>query len=115
MTPYGRGKYGNGRSLTPTESGLLRLLSPSGFVTGHVVSTGKDRPAGCPTNYKIDLAHPGAKIAIEIDGSSHKGRAASDARKDSVLVSKGWRVLRFPEGCDLSAASRACIDLLSRR
>jgi hypothetical protein len=47
--------------------------------------------------YKVDVAHAGMKIAIEVDGGSHcclKVRNL-DAKKDAALRSLGWTVLRF--------------------
>ena len=32
---------------------------------------------------------------IELDDSSHKGRADRDARRDALLKSAGYRVLRY--------------------
>jgi very-short-patch-repair endonuclease len=44
--------------------------------------------------FVVDLAVPAAKLAIEVDGASHAGRAAADARRDRKLARLGWRVLR---------------------
>lgn len=114
MSAYGRGSGGNGRPPTQSESEMLSRLEAEGFVANHVVTTGKDRPKGSPNSYKIDLAHPSKKIAIEIDGSSHRGREAADARKTFFLRSQGWTVLRFQVPFDFDEASRRCI-LLSRQ
>ena len=50
-----------------------------------------------PNHYKVDLAIPEKKIAIEVDGSSHKTKKWKflDKRKTEVLNSLGWKVLRF--------------------
>jgi very-short-patch-repair endonuclease len=45
--------------------------------------------------FVADLAVPGAKLIIEVDGRSHAGRAARDARRDRKLARHGWRVLRL--------------------
>lgn len=47
--------------------------------------------------YFIDFAFVDLKIAVEIDGSQHlnSDRKASDKKKDVLLNSLGWRVLRF--------------------
>lgn len=47
--------------------------------------------------YFIDFAFVDLKIAIEIDGSQHleEKRKKSDEKKDKLLLSKGWRVLRI--------------------
>lgn len=45
----------------------------------------------------IDFALHDSKIALEIDGKQHElpDRKASDALKDSYLVSQGWNVIRI--------------------
>lgn len=87
---------GNGTGLTVPQQILLDLLGP-GWRPEHVVSTGKRQRGGPPTHYKIDLAHPGMMIAVEIDGGSHGtlARQESDRRKTSWLSNLGWSVLRF--------------------
>lgn len=47
--------------------------------------------------YYIDFAFVDVKIAVEIDGSQHleEERQKSDIKKDELLISKGWRVVRF--------------------
>lgn len=47
--------------------------------------------------FRIDLAYPSLRIAIEYDGfwhSTDKKRHAADRRKDDVLHEMGWRVVR---------------------
>ena len=65
----------------------------------HVVNTRdvRDRIHGIPKHYKIDLAFPDRRIAVEIDGRSHRtslGRQR-DERKDNALAEMGWKVVRF--------------------
>jgi hypothetical protein len=52
---------------------------------------------GIPTAYKVDLADPATKTAIEVDGKTHRlpKRRAQDEKKDAVLRALGWSVLRF--------------------
>lgn len=47
--------------------------------------------------YFIDFAFVDLKVAVEIDGSQHlnKDRKDSDLKKDELLKSLGWRVLRI--------------------
>ncbi len=45
--------------------------------------------------FVADFAVPSAKLIIEVDGGSHAGRAAADARRDKKLARLGWRVLRL--------------------
>jgi very-short-patch-repair endonuclease len=49
-------------------------------------------------NYSIDFAWVDKKIAIEIDGDQHirfQHQIDSDIRKDKLLTSEGWKVLRI--------------------
>lgn len=50
-----------------------------------------------PCNYKIDIAIPDLKIAIEVDGESHSTilRKDADKRKTAYLQSVGWTVFRI--------------------
>jgi very-short-patch-repair endonuclease len=48
--------------------------------------------------YRIDVAFPEARIAIEIDGfayHSSQGAFQSDRQRDAALAAAGWRVVRF--------------------
>ncbi|NLH78605.1 MAG: DUF559 domain-containing protein, partial [Acidobacteria bacterium] len=50
-----------------------------------------------PPCYKVDLAEPSVKLAIEVDGKTHRLKKWKflDHRKTEVLTSLGWQVLRF--------------------
>jgi very-short-patch-repair endonuclease len=50
-----------------------------------------------PIAYKVDLGIPEVKLAIEVDGASHKKKKWKflDQRKTAVLNHLGWTVLRF--------------------
>ena len=54
------------------------------------------RNSGYPTNYKVDIAHPLERIAIEVDGACHHplARQQEDRRKNRFLAENGWLVLR---------------------
>jgi very-short-patch-repair endonuclease len=43
-----------------------------------------------------DFAAASAKLIVEVDGSSHARRGATDARRDRALSRLGWRVVRLP-------------------
>lgn len=103
---------GNGAGLTVPQEMLASALQ---WQTEFVVRTGAEKGSGKPYHYKIDIANPALKIAIEVDGRSHRWTKTkeSDARKDAFLTSLGWRVLRFSnqavmddlEGCVLTVTS----------
>ena len=48
-------------------------------------------------NFIVDFACTKVRLAVEVDGSSHEDRARPDARRDRVLESLGWRVLRIDD------------------
>ena len=89
---FNRIKGGNGRGPTLAESTLIEALGGD-WSWNLPVATGL-RPAGYPTCYKIDVANPTLKIAIEIDGQSHRHLQEVDDRKTTFLESQGWRVIR---------------------
>lgn len=109
---------GNGRGLAPMEMRLLNAL-PLDWTPNHVVRTNMRRSTGYPGSYKLDLAYPEMKIAIEVDGSSHCALAnkEKDAKKQAFLESLGWRVLRFTNAevrTDLDRCVRTILSSTSR-
>jgi hypothetical protein len=85
---------GNGRGLTEPQKLLLEKLG-DGWYPELVVCTKLKNPY--PHHYKIDIANPNLKIAIEVDGGSHfslKVRT-KDKKKQDFLISNNWKVLRF--------------------
>ena len=85
---------GNGELTIPQEQ-LLRLLGAE-FTPECSVSLGQRKP-GYPTCYKVGLGCRRLKLAVELDGNSHrsKQRQILDSKKDAMLRSLGWTVLRF--------------------
>lgn len=67
------------------------------LVKHQLESSGDPLLCSLPTCYKVDLAYPSAKIAIEVDGRSHQTKKWRflDKRKETVLFALGWLVLRF--------------------
>ena len=98
---------GNGRP-TPIPQRMIYDLLGAGFQMEFVQPTGSRRvKGGLPTHYKIDIANVAAKVAIEIDGSSHnsqKGRDR-DQRKSEILAAQGWCVLRFTNAEVMNSAA----------
>lgn len=76
------------------ETRVLRLLVANGFpppVQQHRIRLGG-------RTFKIDLAYPALRIAIELDGwEFHSSRIAfdEDRARANLLVSHGWTLLRF--------------------
>ena len=91
------------RAESPPESRLRTLLAQAGVeaVPQHEVRTG----AGW---FRIDLAIPELRIAIEYDGRDVHDQAdvfVRDRRRQNALVAEGWLVLRF-SAADLRRGQR---------
>jgi hypothetical protein len=93
---YVRLNGGNGQPPTKPEALLLARL-PSNWVWQHILPTGMPRGSGYPPHYKLDLACPQIRLAVEVDGNSHKAERvkAADRRKQDLLAERGWTLLRF--------------------
>ena len=101
---------GNGNGPTEPEQ---RLSDALGWPMQVIVKTGKKRGSGYPFHYKVDVGNPELKIAIEVDGGSHGTlrRRAQDEKKDALLRSLGWQVLRFSNR-EVMADSEACARMV---
>lgn len=86
---------GNG-SLTKPQILLAGIL---GLPMEYAIRTTKVRGLfpSLPNHYKVDIADPLKKVAIEVDGNSHKLKTWKflDKRKVEILNALGWSVLRF--------------------
>jgi len=91
--PLQRG--GNGRLLPLPQLALLHALG-EGWKAELPIKTAAPAGSGLPTAYKVDIANEQKKIAIEVDGMSHRtpGARDRDARKMAFLAGLGWRVYR---------------------
>jgi hypothetical protein len=107
---------GNGHGLTVPQQKLLDAL-PAGWVAEHVVPVGPPTRGGPPSHYKIDLAYPALKVAVEVDGGSHGAlsRQEQDKRKGTWLSSHGWLVYRFSNQEVLSSTSSVIAQITSTR
>jgi len=120
IEPYGGRNHGNGSTRTKVERRAHEALKDLGFMPEFVIGIGRGkwRP-GLPKNYRIDLANPEAKIAIELDGGSHstKTRRERDQRKDRFLKREGWKVIRLrvrdPATFDPSSLRRRALAILT--
>lgn len=109
---------GNGRPMPQAQAVLLELLGPA-WHPEFVVRTGAKRGEGIPYCYKIDIADPVLRVAVEIDGGSHAGleRKEQDERKDAFLRQSGWRVLRLRNAdvmslCSISGSEKVTLHIL---
>lgn len=88
---------GNGQ-LTEPQKRLAERLGLSNFME-YVIETRpvKNQFPSLPNHYKVDIANPSVKLAIEVDGQSHKTKKWKflDQRKTGILEVLEWKVLRF--------------------
>ena len=109
--PWKGPRGGNGRPAPKAQSALAAAL---GWPMEVVVVTG-NRPA----HYKLDIAHVGLKVAIEVDGSGHSSLRirAADERKAAFLRGQGWTVLRFTNAqvlADVTDCARMVTSTISK-
>ncbi len=90
--PIKRG--GNGKGPTIHQ---LALATALGWEMEVVIPTKIKKGNGYPTCYKVDIGNKILKIAVEVDGKSHNllSRMDQDKKKDDLLISFGWKVIRF--------------------
>ena len=102
---------GNGRPM-PEAQRLMKSALGNAWEVEFVVPT-KRRHQGYPSHYKLDIAHPLRKVAVEIDGSSHSASKVrgTDRRKELFLRQNGWLVLRF-SNTEVMADSAACARMV---
>ena len=92
-------KGGNGQEPTELIKQIAGVLEPQGFIQEYAVLTKKQihNFQNVPYAYKVDFGNPKLKIAIEMDGPCHRGRAQQikDQKKTRTLQALGWIVLRY--------------------
>ena len=90
-------KGGNGRGMPEAQKRMLEILSDLAVAELPIVTTTEQRECGLPHALKPDVAIPSLKLAVELDGKSHKCFKVRDAdkRKNLALVELGWSVLRL--------------------
>lgn len=96
-------KRGGKGQVSDCERALAGALGLSVHV---VIPTGKPSPH--PRHYTIDIGDPIAKVAVEVDGPSHRTRwvQRADARKTRFLRGLGWSVYRCTNRDVLEAFDR---------
>ena len=88
---------GNGANLPQPQALLLKALGHTWEAELIIPTRNKDPILRLPHAYKVDLGLQELKLAIEVDGQSHRSlqRQAQDKKKQQFLQSIGWTVLRF--------------------
>lgn len=114
---------GNGK-ISEAESIANSLLEPLGFLYNYPIATklARDRypDRNYAKNYKPDFFNPRLMLAIEIDGSSHKGKEAKelDDKKESCLTIFGISTIRFSNDTvknDFDKFKEATLDEISKK
>jgi hypothetical protein len=89
---------GNG-TLSVQQKALCQALGLPDSAMEFVIPTAraKDRFQSLPPCYKVDIGIPELRLAVEVDGRTHKSKKWKflDRRKTAVLNFLGWTVLRF--------------------
>ena len=87
---------GNGK-LTRQQVALAALIEQSEMEHAIPTAPATGKFISLPSHYKVDIAIPDVKLAVEVDGKTHKTKKWKflDQRKTEVLTSLGWTVLRF--------------------
>lgn len=92
------------------------LHSATGLVMEYPILTARAKGvfASLPNAYKVDLADQDLKLAIEIDGKTHKLKLWKflDSRKTQVLNTLGWTVLRFTNE-EVDRNLEDCVQMIS--
>ncbi len=107
------GRGGNGK--TTNQQLALHALLPLMVMEYAIETASVAAQFEClPTTYKVDLADIETKLAVEVDGKSHKSRKWKflDRRKTEVLNSLGWTVLRFWNG-EVDSDIQKCAQMIS--
>lgn len=65
--------------------------------------------------YRLDIAIPVSKLAIEVDGwewhGKHKGDFTRDRERQNLLTLHGWRILRFTAG-QIRRDAPGCVEMI---
>jgi hypothetical protein len=82
-----------GKAESPPESWLRLLVAEAGYPLG--VPQYEVRDLDGRVIYRLDLAWPELRIALEYDGyEAHENRESDDAERDARLKARGWLVIR---------------------
>lgn len=107
---------GNGRPTSLQVRRLVQMLKNNGWELEVAIPTGcPKKEHKYPTCYKVDIADPRRKIAIEVDGESHRtpARRAQDAKKKELLERLGWKVYHITnKEVDAMCIIFRCQDIL---
>jgi very-short-patch-repair endonuclease len=78
---------------SPMETRLRSLLTSAGLPAPQVQTDLYDDTGNFLA--RADLYYPSAHLVIEFDGGNHRDRLVSDDRRQNLLLTAGYRLLRF--------------------
>ncbi len=78
---------------SPMETRLRWLLIQHGLARPEVQAELRDGDGRCVG--RADLYYPSARLVIEYDGTNHRARLIEDNRRQNLLLSAGFNLLRF--------------------
>lgn len=81
---------------SPMETRLRWLLIQAGLPAPEVQVDLHDKDGGFVG--RADLYYPAARLVIEYDGGNHRERLVEDNRRQNLVLSAGYRLLRFTAG-----------------
>lgn len=89
----GRRRTSGNFGFSGAETGDLfaSILCPVGYIREHVIQYAPGRY----NHYKVDFAHPEARVAVELDGPYHQATEEEDVCRDAKLRELGWKVIRI--------------------
>ena len=103
---------GNGTTTEPQR----RLANALDLPMEYAVATAAVTKAcsSLPNAYKVDIANPALRLAIEVDGRTHRQPTWTylDRRKTEVLSALGWSVLRFTNE-EVMTGLQACVETVN--
>jgi len=76
----------------PIGDAFEALLCPAGYVREYFIQRSG---IGRGHHYRLDFAHPTAKVNIELDGPYHYSLPEEDRERDIWLRERGWKVIRI--------------------
>jgi very-short-patch-repair endonuclease len=109
-----RGHNYSGDKPTKHEALLLAAL-PSTWLLHHRIARGTAIWSSTARWVEIDLALPAARVAVEVDGRSHRltAQKARDREKEMFLMSRVWRVIRVGNE-EVRTALEGCVAFITR-
>lgn len=112
--PFPTARGGNGKPLPEPQQKLWELTK---LIPEHPVGVPEWVRQTLGTRTKkltVDLADPTARVAVEVDGNSHKALKVrrADETKNRVLALLDWKVLRFKNAEVLADPAKCALTVL---